>query len=154
MPNWMFLVLPVIGGAMVALQQPLNGGLGRIIGPNWATVVALTTGVVVSTVLALATGNAPSALSRTSEAPWYFIVGGGTCGALLVLTFATAVPRIGVTALIFASVTGQIITAMVIDHFGWLGVARQPIDWRRALAVPVVLVALWLVRRPETSGAP
>lgn len=154
MPNWMFLVLPVIGGAMVALQQPLNGGLGRLIGPPWATVVALCTGVVVSTVLAVATGNAPPALSRITGAPWYFIVGGGTCGALLVLTFATAVPRIGVTALIFASVTGQIITAMTIDHFGWLGVARQPIDWRRALAIPVVLVALWLVRRPDAAGTP
>ncbi len=151
MPNWIYLVLPVLGGTMVALQQPLNGGLARAIGPNWATVVALCTGVVVSSTIALATGHSPSALARITDVPWYYWIGGGICGALLVLTFATAVPRIGVTALIFASIAGQIITAMTIDHFGWLGMARQPLDWRRALAIPLVLTALWLVQRPSTT---
>lgn len=148
MQSWMFLILTIAGGAMVALQQPFNAGLARHIGPNWATFISFGVGTIVAAIMSLAMGNAPSLLGRISAAPWYTWIGGGICGSLLVLCFTLAVPRIGVTALIFASIAGQILMAMTLDHFGWLGIERQPIDLRRALAIPVVLLALWLVQRP------
>lgn len=136
---------------MVALQQPFNAGLARHVGPNWTTFVSFGVGTIVAVIASLAMGNAPSMLGRISDAPWYTWIGGGICGSLLVLCFTLSVPRIGVTALIFASIAGQIMMAMAIDHFGWLGIERQPIDLRKALAIPVVLLALWLVQRPDTT---
>lgn len=135
---------------MVALQQPMNVGLARHVGPNWATFVSFGVGALVSAMAALVMST-PSMLGRISDSPWYTWIGGGICGSILVLCFTIAMPRIGVTTLIFASITGQILMAMTLDHFGWLGVERQPMDLRKALAIPVVLLALWLVHRPSAA---
>jgi transporter family-2 protein len=151
MPSWIYLVFTVAAGAMISLQQPVNAGLARHTGSYWATFVSFAAGMLISGTIALATGNAPSELGRITAAPWWQWIGGGMCGALLVLALTVSVPRIGVTALVFASLAGQIVTAMALDHFGWLGTARQPMDLRRALAIPVMLLALWLVQRPANT---
>lgn len=150
MPNWVFVVFSVLGGACVALQPTLNGGLARFVGPHWTTAFSFLVGGTLATVFAFFSGS-PSVLSRLGEANWYNWIGGGICGALLVLAFTVSVPRIGVVALVFSSISGQVLTAMTIDHFGFFGVSRTPMDLRRAAAIPLILLALWLVQRPAPT---
>jgi transporter family-2 protein len=147
----LYVLVSIAAGAMIALQQPINAALARQVGSGWSTFVSFTAGMVISLGVSLAMGNAPSQLLRIVQAPWWQWIGGGLCGALLVLGLVVAVPRIGVTPVVFASLAGQILTALVLDHFGLLGVERTPMDWRRALAIPAVLLALWLVQRPAPS---
>ena len=55
----------------------------------------------------------------------YTIVGGGLVGALFVGSIVWTVRALGVTGLSAATLAGQFAAALVIDHFGWLGVDRH-----------------------------
>jgi transporter family-2 protein len=45
---------------------------------------------------------------------------------MLVIVFA--VPRVGIAAATVAVISGQLLMSLVIDHFGWLGNGRIPLD--------------------------
>ena len=66
----------------------------------------------------------------------YVIVGGGLVGALFVGSIVWTVRALGVGGLSAATLSGQFAAALVIDHFGWLGVDRSPITSRSSPASP------------------
>jgi transporter family-2 protein len=44
-------------------------------------------------------------------------------------------------------IIGQLITGVVIDHFGWLGVVTRPIDLTRAIGVLALVVGGYLIAK-------
>ena len=54
-------------------------------------------------------------------------MGGGLISALYVASIVWTVRALGAGGLTAATIAGQFAVAMVVDHFGWLGVERQPI---------------------------
>jgi transporter family-2 protein len=60
---------------------------------------------------------------------------------------AFGAPKVGVGPLLTAAIGGQLIGAIILDHYGLLGLARQPVSVEKIGGVLLVLVGAWLVRR-------
>ena len=138
-------VAAVIGGVLAA-QAPLNSQLGRTVGGVQASVVAL--GVSFAAVLALAarTGGL-GGLRRIGEAPLHVAVGGGLIGALYVGSIVWTVRALGAGGLTAVTIAGQLALAIVIDHYGWLGVERSPVNAGKLAGVALLALGTWLVIR-------
>ena len=80
------------------------------------------------------------------QVPWYAWVG-GFYGAFFVAVAAFGAPRVGVGVLLTAAIAGQLAAALVLDHFGLLGLARHPVTLTRAAGLVLVLVGAVLVRK-------
>jgi transporter family-2 protein len=76
--------------------------------------------------------------------PWYML-GAGIFGLILYQTINFTLPRLGGTAMITLIIVGQLLTGVVIDHFGLLGVAVRPVDLTRAIGVIVLLGGGYLI---------
>ena len=81
-------------------------------------------------------------------------VGPGLAGALLVgasaakaYAAAWGVPRLGAAMTITLMVAGQLALSLLLDHFGALGVPRQPLNLGRIAGVALVFAGVLLVRR-------
>ena len=57
------------------------------------------------------------------------------------------VPRLGVAMTVILMVAGQILISVLLDHFGALGVPKQPLNLTRLLGVALVFGGVLLVRR-------
>jgi len=53
---------------------------------------------------------------------------GGVFGAIFIALSIVALPKLGGAAYIALLVTGQMVAALTVDHFGWLGVPERQID--------------------------
>jgi transporter family-2 protein len=62
-------------------------------------------------------------------------------------TINFTLPKLGSTLMITLIITGQLITGVVIDHFGWLGVAQRPIDLPRILGMGALLLGGYLISK-------
>ena len=82
--------------------------------------------------------------------PWYAWLG-GFYGAFFVAVAAFAAPRVGVGVLLTAAVAGQLAAALVLDHFGLLGLDRHPVTLTRAAGFVLVLVGAVLVGRARLA---
>ena len=88
-----------------------------------------------------------SGLARLGEAPLHVAIGGGLIGALYVGTIVWTVRALGAGGLTAATIAGQLALAVVIDHFGWLGVARSPITASKVLGIALLALGTWFVVR-------
>ncbi len=52
---------------------------------------------------------------------------------------------LGAGGLTAVTIAGQLGLAMVIDHFGWLGVERSPITLAKVAGVVLLALGTWLV---------
>jgi transporter family-2 protein len=140
------LLLAIIGGALLAVQAPTNALLGKASG---SPIVAAFISFLIGT---LALGGAIAATSgrlfapELKHVPWYAWLG-GFYGAFFVAVAAFGAPRVGVGVLLTAAIAGQLAAALVLDHYGLLGLERHPVTLTRAFGFVLVLVGAALVRR-------
>lgn len=140
------LILAVISGALLAVQAPTNAILSKASG---SPIVAAFISFVIGTLaLGAAVGATSGRLFAPSlrQVPWYAWLG-GFYGAFFVAVAAFGAPRVGIGVLLTAAIAGQLAAALVLDHFGLLGLARQPVTMTRAAGLVLVLVGAALVRR-------
>jgi len=139
--------LALVVGALIPIQAATNAALSKAIGSVfYASLVLFGVGfAVVASFLAIKRLGPPSP-AAFHGAPAYGYLG-GIIVAAYVLSITYLAPRIGVGNAICFIVTGQIISAVVIDHFGLFGAGVQPVTWHRALGVFLMVAGLFLARR-------
>ncbi len=71
----------------------------------------------------------------------------GAMGATLVFGIAWLIPQVGAGPFTLALLGGQIISAMVLSHFGWLGSPKQPVVTANLIGVAVMIVGIVLTTR-------
>ena len=141
----LFPILAVlIAGVGVALQPPTNAALAKVSGSVWlAALISFAVGTAGLFVVWLV-DRTP--LTATRGAPWWAWLG-GFYGAAFVAALAFATPRLGLAVTLTAAVASQLVTAMLIDRFGLLGLPQQPITPARLIGVALVILGVVVVRR-------
>lgn len=143
----LYIALALLTGAGVAVQALINARLRIVLGgPLWAAIGQFVVGLVLLAVLALATRQAAPTLAAVPRAPWW-VWTGGAFGATFIVTSIVLTPKMG-TAVTLASITvGQMLTALVLDHYGWLGGPVIRLSPLRLLGAGLLLAGILLMRR-------
>jgi transporter family-2 protein len=140
------LLLAVIAGVLIAVQAPTNAMLGKALAaPMGAALISFLVGSAALLAVALAVSPRPS-VAGLRDLPWYAWVG-GFYGAFFVAVATFTAPRLGIGVLLTAAIAGQLAAALVLDHFGMLGLDRHPINLARLLGLGLVVAGAVLVRR-------
>lgn len=144
-PILVFVTL-LLAGAATALQGPTNARLVPAVGsPLNAAFVSFAVGTVALGLLALALQTRPD-VGAMKALPWWAWMG-GLYGCAFVVSAAWGVPRLGVATTITVMIAGQLLLSLLLDHFGALGVEKQPLSLGRIAGVALVIGGVVLVRR-------
>lgn len=144
------ILLAVVIGALMPVQAAINGELSRLASNTYlAAFVSLATGALTLGAILLFRGTPLTEFRKLSlMSPHLFL--GGILGSIFVVSSVYFVPRIGATMMIAAFVTGQLLTSVILDHFGLFGLPKLPLSWTRGLGVVMLFVGLFLViRKPS-----
>src|SRR5688572_7901673 len=93
-------------GVLVALQAPINAGLGKATGSLPAALVSFLIGTLLLAAIVVLAGQA-SDLTGAGEVRWYYLLG-GALGAAYVTTVLITVTSIGAGGVAAATITGQL----------------------------------------------
>lgn len=142
-----YSLLPLIGGAFIAVQAPVNARLRLVLSsPVGSTVVSFAIGTVVGLAVLSAMGQLGTTVGALGGGPWWAYLG-GLLGLVFVFATLLAAPQVGVTVTFVAVIVGQVAAAAVIDRFGLLGIPPRPIDLERVVALVLMAGALVLLLR-------
>ena len=143
----LFLLLALAAGVLLPVQAGLNAQLRSALGsPVAAALVSFLVGTAgLATVAVLL--RTPLLLGRAwaGTTPWQW--GGGLIGAVYVLAAIVLAPRLGAATLIAAVVAGQMITALVLDHYGLVGFPVHALTPVRLLGAALVIAGVILIQR-------
>jgi transporter family-2 protein len=142
MSGW--LALGFLAGMANALQGAVNAQLRAAVrDPLWATLLSFLVGTA-ALVLLIAVTRAPvPAHLPARPVVWT----GGLLGVLFVCAAIVLVPRIGAGTMIGLMVAGQMAAALLLDHFGLLGVPEHATTPGRLFGAVLVVAGVLLLRR-------
>lgn len=140
----LFVALAVVAGAASALQGATNAGLTGRVGVASAVLVNAVV-LLAGCLLFWAWRGAPSTFFPAG-APWNLYLG-GLLGFTIITAIALAFPRLGGATTIALMVLGQGFMTLAIDHFGLLGMPRDPLTAGRVLGILAVSAGVFLLRR-------
>lgn len=147
-----FLILAVIAGAVVPFQSAINANLSRGLGhPLWATLASLMVSILVLLPVIIALRLPLPSLGFISKAPLWMWAGGafGVCFIALALML---LPKLGASGFIALALTGQVVASLLLDHFGWFGLAERPLNLSKLLGAVLLIAGVGLIHFSATPG--
>ena len=143
--NFAFLVLAFAAGGALPVQAGTNARLAEWVGgPIRASMISFGVGTVVLFLLALVATRGVINTDRLGQVPWWAWLGGAV-GAGYVASTVAAAPRLGALNLFAAVIFGQLVCAVLLDHFGVLYREHQ-LSAGRATGVVLLAAGVALVR--------
>jgi transporter family-2 protein len=139
------VILTAGAGGLIALQAPINAGLGKASGDLAAALISFLVGTAALLLIVVVSGKA-GGLSHATDVRWYYLVG-GLLGAIYVANALVAVSSIGAGGVAAATVAGQLTASVVADRLGILGLEQVALTPLRILGVALLLVGTVLVVR-------
>ena len=141
-------VIPLLVGMGVVVQSGANTQLRSILGnPFLAGLVSFGVGLTTLLIINIAFKSDFTALGMHSvqRSSWWMWLG-GVMGAFFIMSVIFVAPEIGPTRLFGLIIASQLIFSLVVDHYGWMGFAVQPISLKRLLGVVLLIVGAFLVQ--------
>ena len=140
------LLLSMFLGVVLTVHLAMNGFVGAAIAnPRVGNALFWCIGAATAVVIGL-TGWQSGALNGLSSVNPIMLTA-GAMGASLVFGIAWLIPQVGAGPFTYALLGGQLISAMVLSHYGWLGSPKQPVTPTNLLGVAVLVVGIVLTTR-------
>jgi transporter family-2 protein len=139
------VLLTACAGGLIALQAPINAGLGKATGGLPAAMVSFLVGAAVLTLIVVVSGKA-GGVTNVGDVQWYYLAG-GLLGAVYVANALVAVDAIGAGGVAAATVAGQLTASVVADRLGILGLDQVALSPARILGVVLLLAGTVLIVR-------
>ena len=140
------LLLSVGLGVVLTVHLAMNGMVGAAINnARVGNAVFWCIGALTAVIIG-ATGWQTGALSSIKQVNPILLTA-GAMGASLVFGIAYLIPRVGAGPFTYALLAGQIVSAMVLSHYGWLGSPKQPVTPMGIVGVVVLVVGVILTKR-------
>ena len=133
-------------GGLVAMQAPINSGLGKTIGSLPAASFSFAIGLVALVGITLVSGEGFGRLGDVGGLSWYYLIG-GLLGAVYVTTVLISVRTLGAGGVTAATIAGQLTLSVVLDQLGVLGLAQREITPARVVGVALLAAGVVLVVR-------
>lgn len=140
------VVLTACAGGLIALQAPINSGLGRQVGTFQAALVSFAIGTLALAVIAALSKGGLASISGVRSVSWYYL-GGGLLGAVYVTSVLVTVRTLGAGGVTAATIAGQLTLSLIVDQVGVLGVEQRPITLARLGGVALLAIGVFLVVR-------
>ncbi len=149
--NITFFIFTIFLGVVLTVHLAMNGKVGAAIdNPRVANGLFWCIGAVGACIIG-ATGWTPGALDGLSSVNPILLIA-GVMGASLVFAIAWAIPRVGAFGLMMGLLAGQILSGMVLSHFGWLGSPLQPITLLNLVGAAVMVGGVVMATSSGKAG--
>jgi len=138
MQTTIYLVLAFTMGLIMSIYLPMNSSVAKYIGSSiTANVIFFIVALLTSALIFLLSGQF-NTISHLKDVP-AFLYSAGFVSAFVVLGTTFLIPHIGARKFFILLITGQILMAIVVSHFGILESPKDPINMQKMIGAVLVL---------------
>lgn len=142
----MFPLLAFIAGAAIAVQAAMNARLGELLKSSMmGTSVAFLMSFIFTFVLLVCTSKSYPTGMELKAVPSYLWLSGAALSAFGVSIFYYLIPKMGVGTMMSYALSGQIIFAMCVSHWGWFGLPVKAISVTRLAGLVLFIVGIVMI---------
>lgn len=128
----------------MAVQGSINGQVSKLIGTVEGNFLMHSVGWVALFLLLFVIGVGDGDWRKIGELPWYGYLS-GVINVMIIYGVMVSIPRLGAATATTAIVTGQVLTAALIDWLGLFGLEKTPFSAWQLVGVAVLGVGVRLL---------
>lgn len=142
---FVLVAVTVLIATLLPMQAGLNAELTRTLKhPLLGAFISFSIGALTLAIVMVFEKSPIGDLKRLlSIPPQYYL--GGAMGALFVGCSIFMIPRLGATTMMAAFVTGQLISSVIIDHFGLFNLPVYQVSLQRVFGLILLFCGVFLV---------
>lgn len=145
--RYIFFILPTLAGLTITTQAAVNSQLRFAVNNAWvAAFISFLVGTLFLGAVIVFTRQPVPSLQTLSQISWYKYAG-GLLGAFFVTVIIYSVPKIGSANVFALLIAGQLVFAMLYDHFGLFGFPQNSISWVKLAGVIMLVTGAYLVNK-------
>lgn len=150
----LYLLLGLFAGMLSPIQTSINSELrSDVQSPLVASLISFSIGTIALILLVsmmehrrLFNTNILGKGKRViTRSPWWLWIG-GILGVIFVTSNIFLLPMIGAALTVVLALCGQMVIALIIDHFGWFGVPKHQINIQRIFGVILMVAGIFLIQ--------
>jgi len=145
-----YYLLSLISGFALTFQVGINGALRLKLGnPILSSLISFAVGTIALAMVLFLTvlngsSSLPSAANIKNTSWWMFT--GGLLGAFYIFTTIFTSPKIGFANMFSLVICGQIILAVIFDHFGLLSNAVHVLTPWRVVGIVFLILGVYIIQ--------
>ena len=140
------VLLTAFVGGLIALQAPINSRLGQTVGTFQGAFLSFLLGTLALAAIAGLSRGGFGQIAEVRGLEWQYLLG-GFLGAAYVTTVLVTVRTLGAGGVTAATITGQLTMSVIVDQYGWLGVAKDPVNGAKILGLLLLAAGTYLIVR-------
>jgi transporter family-2 protein len=133
-----FIVVAFLMGVILSVYLPMNSSASRYLGSSAAASATFFVVATITSILILILGGQYHSLAKIRTVPPYLHIA-GIISAFFIVGTTFLIPKIGARTFFILLVSGQILMAMAISHFGILESPQDPITVKKTLGAVLVI---------------
>jgi transporter family-2 protein len=138
MQNTLYIVLAFSMGLIMSIYLPMNSSVAKYIGSSITANVTFFAVALLTSVFIFFLSGQFNTINHLKDVPAVLYLT-GFISAFVVLGTTFLIPHIGARKFFILLITGQIVMAIVVSHFGLLESAKDPINVRKMIGAVLVL---------------
>lgn len=138
-PDSVFIPLAILSGAIIAIYLPMNSMIARHVGSPLAASIIFFLGALVTSIVIFAFFGDIQSLRNISGLPPYLWIT-GLAGAMMVLLTTLLIPKMGARRMFLLLLSGQVIMAIIVSHFGLFESPKDPVTLRKIVGASVLVI--------------
>ena len=141
------MLLAFVAGTALSIQAGVNSSLGSESGKAvWATLASFVIGAIFLLPFTFVPRLDWPTMQQLGAVRWWAWTG-GLIGAAYVLSTILLAPRLGATVFFGIVIAGQILMAIILDHYGLIGFQRHPVNAMRIAGAALIIAGVFVVHR-------
>jgi len=138
MQNTIYIVIAFSMGLIMSIYLPMNSSVAKYIGSSIAAIVIFFTVALLTSIVIFLISDQFNTISHIKDVPAFLYLA-GFVSAFVVLGTTYLIPHIGARKFFILLITGQILMAIVVSHFGILESPKDPISMKKMIGAVFVL---------------
>lgn len=133
------IILSIISGVCMSFQGVFNTKLGEKIGMWETNVIVQGTGLILTLIILLIAGDGSfKHIKNTNK----LYLAGGIIGVAIIYTVMKGISLLGPTYAIATILIAQLLSAALIDAFGWFGCEKIPFGATKIIGIIIMIVGI------------
>ena len=133
--------ISIFTGVILAIMISLNGEVGNVAGNYASSVIIHFVGLIGILIVLIATKSKFKNLKGIT----FYMFTGGLIGILTVLFTNIGFMGLGVSLTVSLSLLGQLVTSLVIDHFGYFDMPVVKFDKKKILGLVIIIAGIYVM---------
>ncbi len=133
------ILLSLLVGSLLSIYLPMNSMVSKHLGSAITANITFFLMALVTSVALFAVWGDNATLARLKSVPAYLYLT-GFVSAFIVLATTYLIPHLGVRRFFILTISGQILTAMVVSHYGLLATPTDPLSAKKIIGAALVVL--------------